>query len=75
MLSATTAASMEVTVVPIFAPSVRGYIWSTVTTPTPTSGVKTDVVTLELCTAIVMAHPMSIEMYPLIAMQRNEQNY
>ena len=61
LVSATRAARRDVIVVPMFAPSVRGYIWSTVIMPTPTMGVRTLVVTLELCTAMVMPQPIIIE--------------
>ena len=60
-VSATRAARIEVIVVPILAPNVRGYICSALTIPTPTIGVKTLVVTLELCTAMVMPQPIAME--------------
>jgi hypothetical protein len=60
-VSATKAARIEVIVVPILAPRVRGYICSTLIRPTPTIGVKTLVVTLELCTAMVIPHPIAID--------------
>jgi hypothetical protein len=63
----TSAAIIDVIVVPMFAPSVRGYICCRETMSNPTSGVKTEVVTLELCTAMVRPQPIIMEMYPLIA--------
>ena len=55
--SALNAASIPVTVVPIFAPRIRGKTLSIVNSPKLTNGTSDDVNTDELCTNIVKPHP------------------
>ena len=65
VLSFAIAAIIPVVVVPMFAPSVSGYIRSMLTTPTPTRGVMADV-KIELdWTKIVRPMPMTMAMYPV----------
>ena len=57
------AASMEVVVVPMLLPRVRGYIRSRLITPMPTRGVRVEVNTLELCSRKVRIVPTTRNMY------------
>lgn len=59
------AASTEVIVVPMFDPRVKGYILSTLISPSPTSGVRVEVNTDELCTNTVRIAPIKIATYPV----------
>ena len=53
-------AKIAVTVVPMFAPSVSGYILLMCSTPTPTSGVMAEVKMELLCTSMVSPAPMKM---------------
>ena len=59
-LEETKAARIPVTVVPMLAPNVIGYMTSSVKTSNPANGVKTEVVIDDDCTKIVIPHPTQI---------------
>jgi hypothetical protein len=63
--TATDAAQIPVHVVPMFAPSVNGYICSNDIIPTAASGVNADVVIDDDCTINVINIPIRIDTYPL----------
>ena len=56
---------MEVKVVPMFEPRVRGYMRSMVMAPIPTRGVRVEVNMLDDCTSMVRTAPIKMATYPV----------
>ena len=56
---------MEVKVVPMFEPRVRGYMQSIMMALIPTRGVKVEVNMLDDCTSMVRTAPIEMASYPV----------